>query len=331
MLPPLAYFSFLWVKRIRPIYRSMSEDQSAIDARVSETFGGIRVVRAYVREKKEEYDYSIKHHTIIRKRILANLLELSVDGGWNLLIPLTGLIIIWLGGIMLLSKQVSMGDIIAFQMYSAMLLTPVWRIVYSLSQIQRALASTDRVFEIMNLPEEEGRFSGITLTGPVQSIQFEGVHFHYDEKKKVIHDFSLRVQRGSVVALVGPSGAGKSTLMDLLARFHIPAKGRILINDQDLSEINMQSYRRHLGIVQQEVFLFDGTVSENIAYGLPSASAADIQEAARRANAHNFIQHLPERYETFIGERGYKLSGGERQRISIARAILADPRNFNSG
>jgi ATP-binding cassette subfamily B protein/subfamily B ATP-binding cassette protein MsbA len=159
----------------------------------------------------------------------------------------------------------------------------------------------------------------------VHEIHFDNVEFEYREGEPVVRDFNVRVRGGSVVALVGRSGAGKTTVTDLVARFHDPTRGRILLNGDDLRDFRLTTYRDLLAVVQQDVFLFDGSVRDNIAYGRKQATDAEIEDAARRANAHEFIAKLPERYETFIGERGVKLSGGQCQRLAIARAILADP------
>src|SRR5262249_47295268 len=159
-------------------------------------------------------------------------------------------------------------------------------------------------------------------------LTFENVSFEYREAQPVVDDLSVTVPSGSVVALVGRSGAGKTTVTDLVARFQDPSRGRILLNGTDIRDLELKTYRALLAIVQQDVFLFDGSVRENIAYGCQSASDADVEDAARRANAHEFIARLPDRYDTFIGERGVKLSGGQQQRLAIARAVLADPRIF---
>jgi ATP-binding cassette, subfamily B, bacterial len=184
----------------------------------------------------------------------------------------------------------------------------------------------ERVFDILDKPEDKpDAADAVDAPTRVEEIRFEHAGFAYRADHPVIHDFHLTVPGGSVVALVGPSGAGKTTITDLVARFHDPDPGRILLNGVDLRQMKLRTYRHLLGIVSQEVFLFDGTVRENIAYSRRGASEAAIVDAARRANAEEFILKLPEGYDTIIGERGVKLSGGQRQRLSIARAILADP------
>jgi ATP-binding cassette subfamily B protein/subfamily B ATP-binding cassette protein MsbA len=326
MLPPLAFVSFLWVQRGRPIYRSMARDRTAVDGRVAESFGGIRVVRSFLRERKEELDYAVGHHTMIRKKIRADLYGITIDIGWSFFIPLVSLIVIWFGGFLYLSEQVTIGEIVAFQMYSALLLHPVWRIVFSLSQTQRSLASMDRVFEVLGMDEDK---PDLTDAQPapkvVETLSFNDICFEYKPGKPVLHNINLTVKGGQTIAFVGQSGAGKTTITDIIARFYDPTSGQLLLNGTDVRNIKLREYRDLFGIVEQEVFLFDGTISENISYGQRNASLEQIKEAAKRAHAHEFINTMTEGYETLIGERGIKLSGGQRQRLSIARAILADP------
>jgi ATP-binding cassette subfamily B protein/subfamily B ATP-binding cassette protein MsbA len=214
----------------------------------------------------------------------------------------------------------------AFQWYTFLLLNPVWQIVNSFSELQRSLAAMERVFEALgrqkDKPDRPGAQEAPRL---VSELAFENVMFEYREGMPVVDDFDAVVPGGSIVALVGRSGAGKTTVTDLVARFHDPTRGRVLLNGTDIREFRLQSYRSLLAIVQQDVFLFDGSVRDNIAYGRHDASDAEVEDAARRANAHEFIEKLPEQYDTFIGERGVKLSGGQQQRLAIARAILASP------
>jgi ATP-binding cassette, subfamily B, bacterial len=326
MLPPLAAMSFLWTRRVRPIYRSLREDNTNVDARVGETFGGIRVVRAFRREPREQRGYALGHHTIIRKRLFAERLELVLSAVWGLLIPGTSLLIVWYGGRLFLAGKANVGDIFAFQIYAVLLLQPVWQIVSSVSQTQKSLAAMERVFEVMDMPPDKPDApDAVEAPRQVREIRFDAVNFEYRPGVPVIRDFDLTIPGGATVALVGPSGAGKTTLTDLVARFHDPTSGSITLNGIDLRRLRLAGYRDLLAVVQQETFLFDGTVRENIAYGRRGATDAAVRDAARRANAHEFIEALPERYDTLIGERGFKLSGGQRQRISIARAILANP------
>jgi ATP-binding cassette subfamily B protein/subfamily B ATP-binding cassette protein MsbA len=222
--------------------------------------------------------------------------------------------------------RASVGDIMAFQWYTFLILTPVWNIVNSFSELQRSLAAMERVFEVLAMDEDKpDRPDAREAPRVVDEIRIEDVEFEYREGRPVVRDFNVGVPGGSVVALVGRSGAGKTTVTDLVARFHDPTRGRIRVNGTDIRDFRLRSYRDLLAIVQQDVFLFDGSVRDNIAYGRHDATAAEVEDAARRANAHEFIDKLPQGYETFVGERGVKLSGGQQQRLAIARAILADP------
>jgi ATP-binding cassette subfamily B protein/subfamily B ATP-binding cassette protein MsbA len=326
MIPPIVLINVIWIQRVRPIYRAMARDREEIDARVTETFGGIRVVRGFQRERREQRQYAVSHHTVIRKKLLAEKLQLVVSSGWGFLIPGASLVIVGFGSYLVIQGRGTVGDIVAFQMYAMMLLHPVSMIVNSYSATQQALAAMERVFDILQKPIEKPDLPDARETpSPIEEIEFDAVGFEYREGISVLDGVSLSVPAGSVVALVGPSGGGKTTLTDLVARFHDPTAGAIRVNGVDLRELRLASYRSRLAIVSQEVFLFDGSVRENIAYGKRHASEFEIEDAARRANAHEFIAALPETYDTVIGERGIKLSGGQRQRLSIARAILADP------
>jgi ATP-binding cassette, subfamily B, bacterial len=326
VIPGAMLASFVWARRVRPIYRSTRKDVEEIDGRVGETFSGIRVVRAFGREGYELLDYLRGRHLVMRKGFFAYRRELLLWTCWALLIGGVNVVIVWYGGYLNIMGNASVGDIMAFQWYTFLLLNPVWQIVNSFSELQRSLAATERVFEILEEDDDKpDRADAIDAPELVSEIRFDNVEFAYHEGAPVIHDFDVTIPGGSVVALVGRSGAGKSTVTDLVARFHDPTKGRILVNGVDIRDYALRTYRDRFALVQQDVFLFDGTIRDNIAYGRRRASEEEIEGAARRANAHDFIVGLPEGYDTIVGERGVKLSGGQQQRLAIARAILADP------
>ena len=326
IIPGIMLLSFVFAKRIRPIYRSVRKDVEAVDGRVGETFSGIRVVRAFRGELRELLDYMLGRHTVLRKELFAHRRELVLWTSWGLLMAAVNVVILWYGGYLSVQGRASIGDIMAFQWYTFLLLGPVWNIVNSFSELQRSLAAMERVFEVLGLEEDKPDRPGAVSAPPiVEDVRFEHVEFEYRPDQPVVRDFSVTAAGGSVIALVGRSGAGKTTVTDLVARFHDPTKGRILLNGTDIRDLKLRTYRSLLAIVQQEVFLFDGSVRDNIAYGRTHAPDAEIEDAAVRANAHEFIVKLPDGYDTFIGERGVKLSGGQRQRLAIARAILARP------
>jgi ATP-binding cassette, subfamily B, bacterial len=326
IIPGAMVLSFVFARRVRPIYRSVRKEVEQIDGRVGEVFSGIRVVRAFAREMHELLDYMRGRHAVLRKELFAQRRELALWTSWGLLVAGVNVIIVWYGGYLNIAGRASIGDIMAFQWYTFLLMTPVWNIVNSFSELQRSLAAMERVFEVLAMEDDKpDRPDARNAPRVVEEIRFEDVEFEYRQGRPVVCDFSVRVPGGSVVALVGRSGAGKTTVTDLVARFHDPTRGRILVNGSDVRDFRLRSYRDLLAIVQQDVFLFDGSVRDNIAYGRRDATDAEVEDAAQRANAHEFIEKLPEGYETFVGERGVKLSGGQQQRLAIARAILARP------
>jgi ATP-binding cassette subfamily B protein/subfamily B ATP-binding cassette protein MsbA len=326
VVPGAMLMSFASARRIRPIYRALRKDVEEIDGRVGETFSGIRVVRAFTREPREALDYMRGRHTVLRKEMFAYRRELVLWTSWGLLVGGVTVVIVWYGGYLNAVGRASIGDIMAFQWYTFLLLNPVWSIVNSFSELQRSLAAMDRVFDILAQPADKpDRPGAIDAPATVDEIRLDRLTFEYRPGTPVVRDLDVVVPGGSVIALVGRSGAGKTTVTDLVARFHDPTSGRILLNGTDIRDFTLASYRALLGIVQQDVFLFDGSVRDNIAYGRHDATDAQVEDAARRANAHEFIERLPGGYDTFVGERGVKLSGGQQQRLAIARAILADP------
>jgi ATP-binding cassette subfamily B protein/subfamily B ATP-binding cassette protein MsbA len=325
-LPGLATVSFVMSKRVLPIYRSIRRDAEEIDGRAGEAFGGIRIVRAFHREAREILHYMQGQHSMLRKEMFAYRRELLLWLLWGLLLSGANVAIVWYGGYLHIQGQVTVGDIMAFQWYTLLLLNPILTLANSFSQLQRSQAATERVFDVVSMQPDKPDLPG-ALAAPsvVREIRFEHVDFEYRDGHPVIRDFTVTVPGGAMVALIGRSGAGKTTVTDLVGRFHDPTRGRITLNGTDIRDFRIRSYRSLFAIVQQHVFLFDGTVHENIAYGCPNAGASEVEYAARRANAHGFIERLPAGYDTHIGERGVKLSGGQQQRLAIARAFLKAP------
>ena len=339
MLTVMAVIHHLTMRRIRPIFRSMGSDRASIDGRVAETFGGIRVVRSFARETHESLDYAVGHHTVIRKQVWARLLMHVCGMFWEILTPLVGLVVIWVGGYYILDGQLNIGEVVAVQMLAGQILHPVTQIVQSMTETQRSLASMDRVYEVLDKQNEKpDRPDALPAPTAVGELQFKQVWFNYsaelaelqpqpaDDESWALKDLNLTIPGGATVALVGHSGAGKSTIADLVARFHDPTTGAVTLNGVDLRDYRLHDYRELLGVVQQETFLFDGSIRDNIRYGRRDATDAEVEDAARRANAMEFIEPMADGLDSIIGERGVKLSGGQRQRLSIARAILADPK-----
>jgi ATP-binding cassette, subfamily B, bacterial len=368
-----------WISRIRPLFRDIRSSRQMIDAHATEAFGGMRVVRAFGRQRTESATFVTNNHLMARQELHAWWWMRGVDIAWAILIPLATALLLWFGGLRVLrdqelvrqglleaSRAFTIGDLMLFLAYLTALLGPIAALAESATNLQNQLAGLDRT---LDLQEEPSEFAGAPSSDRLDRnsvegrISIRGVSFAYPKSKGlasvdgysgerqlgsgatagsgvtakaslkeqgslhlVLHDIDLEVAAGQTVALVGPSGAGKTTLCNLIARFYGPTQGTILLDGEDLREIDVAGYRRLLGIVEQDTFLFDGTVAQNIAYGRRDATAEQIIEAARRAHADEFITEFENGYETHIGERGVKLSGGQRQRLTIARAILADPK-----
>ena len=331
LLLPLVWFSHrTWIGRIRPLYRDIRQQRSDVDAQATETFGGMRVVRAFAREGSESGRFATGSHLMARQEILTWWWSRGIELGWALFVPAGSALLLWYGGRQVLAGSLTPGDLVLFMTYLVMLLGPMESLASSATNFQTNLAGYDRTLDLLTEPRElPDHASARTLErADVRGdVALERVTFAYPgSKEHVLEDVSFQVRSGQVVAFVGASGAGKTTLSNLIARFFDPDSGRITIDGIDLRDIRLGSWRRLLGVVEQDVFLFDGTIAENIAYADREASMQRIEAAARTAFAHDFIARLPQGYETRIGERGVRLSGGQRQRLAIARAVLADPR-----
>lgn len=328
---PLVYFTHrTWISRIRPQHRAIRRTRQDLDARTTETFGGMRIVRAFGRQRSESTRFLRHNHLLNRQELRAWWTMRAVELAWELLIPLSSAALLWYGGRQVLAGRISLGDLMMFLVYVLMLLEPLAVLAESTTALQGSLAGLDRILDLLHEPRELQasrpvvRLSKSAVRG---EIELDHVWYRYPAAQRdTLRDVSIRIRAGETIALVGPSGAGKTTLCNLVARFFDPVQGRILLDGRDIRDIDLDDYRRLLGIVEQDVFLFDGTIAENIGYGARDATLDDIQRAAQLANAEEFILPWPDAYHTVIGERGVKLSGGQRQRLAIARAVLADPK-----
>ena len=330
---PLVFFTHrAWIRQIRPQHREVRALREDVDALATESFGGMRSVRAFSRQFAETNRIMRGNHVMGRQELYTWWLARVIEVIWETLIPLASTLLLLYGGWRALAEppQLTLGDLMMFLVYLMMLLSPLAVLAQSAAQFQNSLSGLDRVLDLLEEPRELQSASTTPVIRPsefVGEITFEEVSFRYPGAEvDAVRNFSLRVAPGATVALVGTSGAGKTTLCNLVARFYDPANGRVLLDGTDLRHLDLDDYRSLIGIVEQDIFLFDGTVRANIGYGKRRSTLAQIEHAATQANAEEFITQLPQGYDTVIGERGVKLSGGQRQRIAIARAILADPR-----
>ena len=330
ILLPLVFLSHrTWISRIRPQFRAIRKQREQIDAGAAEAFAGMRVVRAFSRQKREAIRFQTENNLMARKELFAWWWMRTVELVWEAMIPICSAGLLFYGGWRVLEGALTIGDLMMFLAYLMMLLGPLAVLANSATSIQNSLSGLDRVLDLLDEPQEmQPTVNSIRIhPGQVQGeIEFQDVGFTYPRTETAaLSKINLHVQPGQTVALVGPSGAGKTTLCNLVARFYDVTSGGVLLDGIDLREYDVESFRGLLGVVEQDVFLFDGTIAANIAYARREATLEEIVAAAEAANAMEFISRFEDGLKTLIGERGVRLSGGQRQRLAIARAILADP------
>lgn len=327
VLPFIIIFAVYRKNKQRNAFKQMRIRTGEINAQVESSIAGIRVSRAYTANEQEikKFDESSKE---FQKARAGAYHQMGVfNSGMNFLNDVLYLIALVSGGIFFINGEIDAGQFTGYILYISALINPIRTLVAIFEQIQSGMTGFERFVEVMNEKEEEEVENPKELLGIKNSIEYQNVSFSYgdDEGKYVIKDFSLKIEKGKTIALVGPSGGGKTTLCHLLPRFYEIDEGKITIDGIDIREFSRFSLRKNIGMVAQDVFLFAGTIKENIAYGDFSASDEEIIEAAKKANIHDFILTLEKGYDTYVGERGIKLSGGQKQRISIARAFLKNP------
>ncbi len=314
-------------KTLRPIFRERGEITAEVTGRLGESLGGIRVVKAYTAEKREDLSFARGAHRLFRNIARSVTGVSAVTSFSSIVIGTIAVVMIVIGGNAVQTGAMTLGDLLMYISFTFLLAMPIIEMTSVGTQITEALAGLDRIREVMAMTTEDDEDAErLPLPKTDGVIEFDNVEFEYDEGVPVLKGISFRSEAGTTTALVGSSGSGKSTILSLVLNFIQPTKGIVRIDGKDLQTVRLRDYRRHLGVVLQDNFLFDGTILDNIRFANPEANPDQIKNVCRIANADEFIEKFPNGYDTVVGERGVKLSGGQRQRIAIARALLADPR-----
>jgi len=307
-------------KVIRPIFRERAKINAEVTGRLTESLGGVRVIKGYHAEEREAKVFSAGVDRLLSNVMKSLTMTSTLGAASTTVLGLVSALVMWMGGHRVLANTWTVGDYFSYNMFLAFMIAPVFQIVNIGTQLTEAFAGLDRTGE----NKSAGRTAKMP---PIQgTVRFEDVEFAYDPQKPVLHGIGFLAEPGTVTALVGSSGSGKSTIISLLCAFHTPSSGRVTVDDVDLAKVDLNTFRSQLGVVLQDSFLFDGSIRENIRFSRPDATEEQFLFACRTARVDEFAERYPDAYETIVGERGVKLSGGQRQRLSIARALLAEPR-----
>jgi ABC-type multidrug transport system fused ATPase/permease subunit len=314
-------------KRLRPLFRERGQINAEVTGRLAESLGGVRIVKSYTAEKREELVFAKGAHRLFRN-VAQSLTGVSAITAFSsVVIGTTGVAMMIIGGNSIRNGSMTIGDLVMYLSFTALMTMPVIQLASIGTQLSEAFAGLDRIREIRRMvTEDQEDASRAPLPEVRGQVEFEDVTFEYNAGTPVLKHVSFDAPAGSTTALVGSSGSGKSTLISLVMTFNRPLSGRVLVDGHDLTAIKLRDYRGHLGVVLQDNFLFDGTIAANIAYARPHASREEIKAVSRIAHCDEFIEGFEQGYDTIVGERGVRLSGGQRQRVAIARAILADPK-----
>lgn len=328
VLPVMVLATRYFNKKMRTLFKARNKQVGEINAQVEDSLLGIRVVKSFANEEIEEAKFDEGNQKFLSLKSASYRVMGAFSTSNRVCEGVMYIIVVVAGALFIKAGTLTAAQFMAYLLYATTLLTSVRRLVEFTEQFQRGMTGIERFIEILDAPLEiKDAPDAKPLPAPKGEIRFENVGFHYSDEMdhEVLSHLNMTVKAGESVALVGPSGGGKTTLCNLIPRFYDVSEGRILIDGIDIRTVTQKSLRDAIGVVQQEVYLFSGTVLDNIAYGKPGASREDIEEAARLAGAHDFITNLPNGYDTYVGERGVKLSGGQKQRISIARVFLKNP------
>ena len=328
VVPPIALGGVLYGRRVRKLSRDVQDALASANEVAEEAISGIRTVRSFAAEGAESARYAgrVAHsYRLAKKRVLAGA-SFMAAGSFGAYAAAA--LVFWYGGRLVVRGQMTVGGLTSFLVYTLIVAFSLGALADLWAEFMRSLGAAERIFELLDRQPEMAPAGGARWENVRGEVELSRVGFAYPTRKDlpVLDDVSLRLSPGEVVAVVGPSGAGKSTLASLIGRLYDPDRGRLLLDGHDLRELEVDFLRRQIGTVAQEPILFSTSIAENIRYGRPGASTAQVEAAARTANAHTFIESFPQRYQTMVGERGVQLSGGQKQRVAIARAVLKDPR-----
>jgi ABC-type multidrug transport system fused ATPase/permease subunit len=313
--------------RLRPLFRERGKINAEVTGRLGETLGGIRIVKAYTAERREEYVFAKGVHRLFRNVAKSVTGVSAISSFSTLIVGSIGAVLIIFGGRAIIAGTMTTGDFVMYILFTGLVASPLIQIASIGTQISEAFAGLDRIREIRSMATEDDEDNELQLVTDLQGhFVFEDVTFEYDPGVPVLKHINFEAPVGTTTALVGSSGSGKSTLISLVAAFNRPKSGGIFVDGRNLADLRLREYRSNVGVVLQENFLFDGTIAENIRFGAPRATLAQVEEVAGIAHCWEFVDKFGNGLDTVVGERGVKLSGGQRQRIAIARAILADPR-----
>ncbi|MDP4664434.1 MAG: ABC transporter ATP-binding protein/permease [Salibacteraceae bacterium] len=330
VLIPVAIFAFVALKafsKIRPIFRERGKINAEVTGRLTETLNGVRVIKGFNAEAQESKTFEEGVERLFQNVKNSLTATALITSSSTFLLGLASAGIMGIGGYFIMDGSMTYGEFVSFTLFLGFMIAPIVQMSNIGSQLTEAMAGLDRTQELMKMDEEDNpEVRTIVLDDLRGDIIFKDVAFSYDEGKEVLHKISFDAPKGSVTALVGSSGSGKTTIAGLAATFLNPKSGLVTIDGVDLSKVNLSSFRKHLGVVLQDDFLYEGTIRENILFPRPNATEAELQAAVEGAYVNEFTDRFDDGLETVIGERGVKLSGGQRQRISIARALLADPK-----
>ena len=322
-IPFLLFGSWIFAKKVRPNFRAAQGNLAELNATLQDNISGMKEIQVFNQQRKEKDRVRVKAgsyaHAILHALKLSAIFHPTVEA----VSSMGTVIVVLFGGLLALDGKLSVADIVGFMLYLNLFYQPISTLARVTEDLQQAMAGADRVFEVLDTePDIKDRPDAVDITECKGEIVFDDVSFSYVDNVPVLQNISFRAEPGKMVALVGPTGVGKTTIISLIARFYDPDSGNIRLDGRELREITLSSLRNQISIVLQDIFLFNGTVAENIAYGSKDADMEEIIRAAKTARAHEFIMEMPEGYDTVIGERGLKLSGGQKQRLSIARAVL---------